>query len=147
MTCERVWALKTSAFLYVLYHHMTWEVDGALKTMLAGLTVLLFFDGCGQHVEFDWHHACLYNECLFSLEAVHGERVNMGFSSQTVRSLRLGDCSLRGDVIDAHGHTSFVYVVNIAIMPKLPFVFFRCIKFRLCAVAYMDMIMHIQCFG
>ena len=71
----------------------------------------------------------------------------MGFSSQTVRSLRLGDCSLHGDVIDAHGHTSFVYVVNIAIMPKLPFVFFRCIKFRLCAVAYMDMIMHIQCFG
>lgn len=37
------------------------------------------------------NHACLYNECLFSLEAVHGERVNMGFSSQTVRSLRLGD--------------------------------------------------------
>jgi len=71
--------------------------------------------------------ACLYNECLFSLEAIHGERVNVGFSSQTVRSLRLGDqrlgdCSLHRDVIDAHGHTSFVYVVNIAIVPKLHFV-------------------------
>ena len=61
VTCEHDWALKTSDFSYVLYHHMTWEVDGALKTMLADLTVLLFFDGCWQNVEFDWHE----ESCLF----------------------------------------------------------------------------------
>ena len=55
MTCECVWALKSSDFSYILHHHMTSEVDGVLKTTLAALTVLLVFDGCLQNVEFDWH--------------------------------------------------------------------------------------------